>query len=45
MGRRGRAEKRKDFLFFNIYFLDECLHTFKQSKKCMVRHGAANQRK
>jgi translation initiation factor IF-2 len=41
--REGREKKR--FYFSNIYFLYECFHTFKQSKKCMVRHGAANQRK
>jgi hypothetical protein len=44
-GEGGGGERRKDFPFFNIYFLYECFHTFKQSKKCMVRHGAAIQRK
>jgi hypothetical protein len=40
---KGGERKEKDFPFSNIYFLYECFHTFKQSKKCMVRHGAANE--
>jgi hypothetical protein len=42
---KGGERKEKDFPFSNIYFLYECFHTSKQSKKYMVRHGAANQRK
>jgi hypothetical protein len=43
-GKEGGERKEKIFLF-DIYFLYECFHTFKQSKKCMIRHGAAIQRK
>jgi hypothetical protein len=42
---KGGEKKKRFSLFSNIYFLDECIHIFKQSKKCMVRHGAADQRK
>jgi hypothetical protein len=42
MGEEGGGERGKDFPFFNIYFLDECIYIFKQSKKCMVQHGASS---
>jgi hypothetical protein len=39
MGKEGGGERGKDFsLFFNIYFLDECIYVFKQSKRM---HGSA----
>jgi hypothetical protein len=42
-GRRGRGEKRKDFPFFiSISYMNAFI--FSTIKKCMVRHGAANQR-
>jgi hypothetical protein len=31
-GRKGRGEKRKDFPFFDIYFLYECFHIFNNQK-------------
>ena len=51
--RRGREKKeerekekekeRKGFSpFRNPIFLDECTYISKQSKKCIVRHGASN---
>jgi hypothetical protein len=36
-GREGREEKKRFFLF-KIYFLDECFHSFTQSKQM---HGSA----
>jgi hypothetical protein len=44
-GGEGGERKEKIFFFYYLFFLDECFHTFNQSKKCVVRHGAANQRK
>jgi hypothetical protein len=41
MGKGGRERKRKGFSFSKILFsLDECFYIFKQSKVCLVRHGA-----
>jgi hypothetical protein len=31
-GRRGEGEKKRFFLFFKIYFLDECFHNFHSIK-------------
>jgi hypothetical protein len=40
---REKEKERKDFSpFRNPIFLDECTYIFKQSKECMVRHGASN---
>jgi hypothetical protein len=46
MGGEGEREKKKVFFFLkSIFSLDECIHIFKQSKKCMVRHGASTKTK
>jgi hypothetical protein len=40
---KKRKIKKRFFLLFEIrFFLDECTYIFKQSKECMVRHGASN---
>jgi hypothetical protein len=38
MGGEGEIEKKKGFSPFYIYFLDECIYIFKQSKRM---HGSA----
>ena len=41
--KKKKKKKEKIFLLFrNPIFLDECTYIFKQSKECMVRHGASN---
>jgi hypothetical protein len=38
MGKEGEGRGERIFLFFNIYFLDECVYIFKQLKRM---HGSA----
>jgi hypothetical protein len=43
--RERKKKKKKEKVFFpfrNPIFLDECTYISKQSKKCIVRHGASN---
>jgi hypothetical protein len=37
-GRRGEGREERIFPFFDIYFLEECIYIFKQSKRM---HGSA----
>jgi hypothetical protein len=41
--REEKKKKKKVFSFLkSVFFLDECIHVFKQSKECTVRHGASS---